>query len=86
MTAMTSIQEKVHRWLEEGRVDVFLAYKPTEGHVLPHAFTRERIEETSALVSGPARYSLEKFATHIAARHPDIKIGILARDCNQRAL
>jgi hypothetical protein len=66
MSAMTPIQEQVHQWLEEERVDIFLAYRIVEGHPLPHAFTREHIEETGELVTGPARYSLEKFATHIA--------------------
>lgn len=83
---MTSIQQQVHTWLEEGRVEIFLAYRMVEGHPLPHAFTRERIDETDTLVTGPARYSLEKFATHIASRYPDAKIGMVARDCNQRAL
>jgi ferredoxin len=86
MSAMTPIQKQVRHWLEEERVDIFLAYRIVEGHSLPHAFTRERIEETAELVTGPARYSLEKFATHIAARHPDARIGMVARDCNQRAL
>ena len=80
------MQKQVRAWLEDGKVDVFLAYKMDCGHPLPHAFTRERIDETADLVTGPARYSLEKFATQIAARHPEKKIGLLARDCTQRAL
>ncbi len=83
---MTTIQQQVNSWLEEGRVDVFLAYKLVESHPLPHAFTKEKIEETADLVDGPDRYSLEKFATHIAFHHPDAKIGMIARDCNRRAL
>lgn len=86
MSAMTPIQEQVHQWLEEERVDIFLAYRIVEGHPLPYAFTREHIEETGELVTGPARYSLEKFATHIASHYPDARIGMVARDCNQRAL
>jgi len=86
MIAMTPIQQQVKNWLEEKRVDIFLAYRILDGHPLPHAFTREHIEETAELVTGPARYSLEKFATHIASRYPAARIGMVARDCNQRAL
>ena len=80
------MNEKIKRWLEEGTVDVFLGYKQVDGHLLPHCFTKERLAEIDDLVVGPARYSLEKIATHMAAVKPDIKIGLLARDCNQRAL
>jgi ferredoxin len=78
--------ETVKRWLEEGTVDLFLGYKKMMGHPLPHCFVKERIEEVDHLVIGRPRYSLEKIATHITAAKPGIKIGMLARDCNQRAL
>jgi len=78
--------DKVKHWLEDGTVDLFLGYKIVMGHPLPYCFVKEKIEEVEALVIGPFRYSLEKIATHIAAVKPDIKIGLLARDCNQRAL
>lgn len=80
------MQQIVKNWLNQGVVDVFLGYKLNSGHPLPHCFSKEKIEEVEALIDGPARYSLEKVATHIAAQHPEIKIGMLARDCNQRAL
>jgi ferredoxin len=77
---------RVKGWLEAGTVDIFLGYKLTEGHPLPHAFVKARLEELEALVDSPYRYPLEKFATHLLARHPELKIGIFARDCNQRAI
>ena len=80
------MNRKVKRWLEDGTVDIFLGYKRVDGHPLPHCFTKERLEELGDLIVGQARYSLEKIATHIADVKPDIKIGMLARDCNQRAL
>jgi len=76
----------VKTWLEEGTVDVFLGYKQVLNHPLPWCFTRERLEEVDELVLSPARYSLEKIATHMAQEDPDVKIGMLARDCNERAL
>jgi len=77
---------KVKSWLEDGTIDVFLGYKMVANHPIPHCFTRDRLDEVDHLVVSPARYSLEKIATHMAARDPDIKIGMLARDRNKRAL
>jgi ferredoxin len=77
---------EVKRWFENGIVDIFLGYKMVMNHPLPHCFVKEHIAEVDELIVGPARYPLEKIATHIAAAQPGIKIGMLARDCNQRAL
>ena len=80
------MKEQVKEWLQEGTVDMFLGYRMVEGHPLPHFFVKDRLEELEELVAGPARYSLEKMAIKLAEEDPDIKIGLLARDCNQRAL
>jgi len=80
------MQEQVRELLEQDRVDIFLGYKMVQGHPLPHCFTKENIDEIDELIVGNARYSLEKMATKISAEHPDLKIGLLTRDCNQRAL
>ena len=81
-----NMKNKVKLWLEDGTIDIFIGYKMMEGHPLPHCFTRNNMEEIDELVTGPLRYPLEKIATDIAAELPDAKIGILARDCNIRAL
>ncbi len=78
--------EDIKQLFEKETIDIFLGYKMVDGHPLPHCFSKSHPEELDALVVGPARYALEKFATHIRAAKPDIKIGMLARDCNQRAL
>jgi len=78
--------EEIKQLFEKKTLDLFLGYKRVDGHPLPHCFTPSHPEELDDLVVGPARYALEKFATHIRAEKPDIKIGMLARDCNQRAL
>ena len=80
------MRHTVKKWLDEGVVDVFLGYRSFYGHMLPHCFVKEKPEELDQLASGPARYSLEKIATHMAAQDPGIKIGMPARDCNQRAV
>lgn len=80
------MKSKVRQWLEEGEVDVFLAFKMVEGHPLPHFFTKSNLKELEGLVTGPARYPLEMIAAEIAVERPDIKMGMLARECNKRAL
>jgi ferredoxin len=80
------MQQTVKNWLSQGIVDIFLGYKLCHGHALPHCFCPEKLEEVDEIVESPARYALEKIAAHIAAQKPDLKIGLLARDCNQRAL
>ena len=80
------MKKRVKRWLEEGVVDLFLGYRQVMGHPLPYCFDKADLDALDDLVDGPARYSLEKMATHIAAADPEVRIGMLARDCNQRAL
>jgi len=80
------MNSKVKAWLEDGTIDIFLGYKEIDHHPLPYCFTKERLDEVEDLVLSPVRYSLEKIATHMAAVEPGIKIGMLARDCNSRAL
>jgi len=83
---LATMQEQVKDWLDQDKVDLFLGYKMVQGHPLPHCFTKDNLDEVDELIAGQARYSLEKIATKIAAERPEIKIGLLARDCNQRAL
>ncbi|MCG6910608.1 MAG: 4Fe-4S dicluster domain-containing protein [Deltaproteobacteria bacterium] len=80
------MQATVKKWLEEGAIDVFLGYKSFYGHPLPYCFVKERLDDVNDMVDGAARYPLEKIAVHLSDRQPDVKIGMLARDCNQRAL
>jgi ferredoxin len=78
--------EHIRNLLTSGKIDVFLAYKSTAGHPLPHAFTPSNLDELAELIPGSARYPLEKIAADLSTRNPDLKIGLIARDCNQRAL
>ena len=37
------VKEKVREWLEKDMVDLFLGYRMMDGHVLPHAFVKNRL-------------------------------------------
>jgi ferredoxin len=78
--------DQIRNMLNSGKIDIFLAYKSTAGHPLPHAFTRENLDDLEDLHLGAARYPLEKIAAGLAGKNPNLKIGLLARDCTQRAL
>ncbi|MBN2035075.1 MAG: 4Fe-4S binding protein [Deltaproteobacteria bacterium] len=80
------VKNQVKEMLNQDVVDLFLAYRMMDGHPLPFAFSRENIEEVEDLVTGPARYPLEKLALEILKIHPEATLGILARECDQRAL
>jgi formate dehydrogenase (coenzyme F420) beta subunit len=86
ISTLENLRDQVNAWLKEGKVDIFLGYKMVQGHSLPHCFTKENPDEAHELIIGKVRYSLEKMVANIAAQRPDIKIGLLVRDCNQRAL
>lgn len=80
------MKQTVKRWLETGEVDIFLGYHLVDDHPIPHGFTADKLEELDQLVGSNSRYSLEKLATKLTTRHPDAVIGMIARDCSQRAL
>jgi formate dehydrogenase subunit beta len=80
------IIRQVRGWLDQGVVELFLGYRITDGHPLPHVFTRDQIVEVNEMVPGSARYPLEKIAWQMARLYPDATIGLLAQDGEQRAL
>jgi formate dehydrogenase (coenzyme F420) beta subunit len=80
------IISEARQLLLQNKVDIFLGYKNLDGHLIPHGFTRDNIDEIEELKVSLNRYPLEKVATHLYKKDPDLKIGMLARDCNQRTL
>ena len=80
------MQDKVRKWLEQGTVDVFIGYIMLYGHPLPHVFSKDNLDECSELVPDIFKYPLEQFAMDLYREHPELKIGFLARDCQERSL
>ena len=80
------MKETIKNWLEQGKVDVFIACREVRGHCLPWFYSKDKLDELDDFVTGPNRYPLEKMALKLARKDPDLKIGLVARDCNQRAL
>jgi formate dehydrogenase (coenzyme F420) beta subunit len=80
------VRKRVREWLEQDVVGLFLGYRMLCGHPLPHAFSKQKIEEVQGLVTGPVRYPLVRVARQIRVLHPEVTLGLLAWDCDQRAL
>jgi len=80
------IINQVEQLFIQNKIDIFLGYTELDGHLIPHGFTHENLDELKELKVSENRYSLEKIATHLSEKDPDLKIGMIARDCNQRAL
>jgi ferredoxin len=80
------MHKRVRKWLEEDVVDVFIGYIKREGHVLPHIFTKDDLEACDRFHTGVERYPLEEIALEISKEQPDLRIGILTRDCTKRSL
>jgi len=80
------MKEKVRALLQSDKVDVVLGYRMRDGHALPHFFTKDKIHEVDELATESDRYPLETMAVDLATENPKMKIGLILRDCNRRAL
>lgn len=85
---MNSIQQIVHALFLAGKIDGFLGYRKKDGHLLPHLFSPENPDELAGLISDDPipRYPLPRILVEIGRAHPEARVGLLARECEQRAL
>ncbi|MFH1328706.1 MAG: hypothetical protein ABIH76_07705 [Candidatus Bathyarchaeota archaeon] len=70
-------------WLKKGVVKGVIGLKAHNGNVAPHLFLKA--EEVDSLVLSP-KYPLSTVCRKIQSKHPDIKLGIVAFGCDERAL
>lgn len=85
------IRKLAGEWLNTGRVNAILGLKEKDGHVAPYLFTRA--EELDNLIISPEYRllnvcrPLKRNILHLIQKnHPDAKIGVVARGCDERAL
>ncbi len=83
---MQALKDKVSELLKQGAIDGFLGLRRTAAEPVPHLFTADRAAELDDLTIGRVRYQLAQVLRTIASRHPDEKIGIMCRACDERAL
>ncbi|ROQ90207.1 4Fe-4S binding protein [Desulfosoma caldarium] len=79
------MRETIRQWLEDGLVDLFVGYKAVDGLAIPWVFSKKALDDLDDFREGPYRYPLEKIAREILQEDPHLRIGILARQCTERA-
>lgn len=86
-----AVREIARNWLESGRVDVILGLRASNGHVAPRLF--KGISELDRLVLSPKYPIVYTCGQHrrsipylIEKKNPTVKIGVIARGCDERAL
>lgn len=85
---MNSILEIAEALLLSQKIDGLLGYRVINGHPLPYLFQSGNIEELSNIVIDEKlpRYPLTKILVEITKAHPQVRIGVIIKDCEQRAL
>lgn len=85
---MDNLQRIVHGLLQSRTIDGFLGYKEVNGHLLPFLFTGDRPEDLDGMVSHDPlpRYPLERLLVDMARARPQARMGLLARECDVRAV
>lgn len=77
---------KVRKILEEGKVDLFVAYKRSKGHWMPFIFEREKVNQLEPWSYINERYPVVNILFELSERFPDKRIGILVRGCEEKAI
>lgn len=72
----------VHGWLEKGKVKAILGLTEARGTVRPYLFKQG---DTAPLVVSP-KYPLASILMRLQERYPEESIGVIARECDIRAL
>lgn len=80
------MHDTIRKWLEDGVVDVFIAYRAVDGHAIPWVFRKSALDELDDFREGPFRYPLEKIAREMLLEDPQLRVGLLARRCTERAV
>ncbi|RLG71380.1 MAG: 4Fe-4S ferredoxin [Methanobacteriota archaeon] len=73
----------VSKLLEEKRVDGVIAPRRHQGCTGPHLF--QRVEEVEKLVLTP-KYPVANLCLLIQTKHPEAKLGVVVRGCDERAI
>lgn len=85
---MNSILEISEALLLSQKIYGLLGYRVINGHPLPYLFSLENIGELPNLVIDEKlpRYPLTKILVEITKAHPEVRVGVILKDCEQRAL
>ncbi|UCD92771.1 MAG: hypothetical protein JSV43_02310 [Methanobacteriota archaeon] len=77
------LRDVVKDLFAKDEVDVVVSLKLSEGCVAPHMYNKD--EDLSSMVSSP-KYPMGIVISMIQEKHPDAKIGVVVRGCDERIL
>jgi len=84
------VKEHLKKLLIEKKIKGFLGLRETNGHVMPHLFTRpEELEFLSIgdwKKAGGARYPLNQILIQLTIAYPEETFAVLVRGCDERGL
>jgi len=83
---MDELKKKVKQALEEGKIAGFLGLKLDGGEVSPVFVTGDNLPELEKLTAPDGRYPLAGILTRITARYPGQSLGVMVRDCDEKAV
>jgi len=85
------VQKLAKEHLTSGKIGAIFGLRENNGHIAPHIFTK--VEELDNLVVSPkyplfytCRPSKKNILRLIEEKYPDVKIGVVAKGCDERAL
>lgn len=83
---MDALKQKVKELLTSGEITGFLGMRKIHGSSYPYLFTSPDEEILSTLTVDEVRYPLTKIILDIIRKYRDVKLGVMVRGCDERAL
>ncbi|MCD6472778.1 4Fe-4S binding protein [Candidatus Aerophobetes bacterium] len=85
------VRNLAKEWLTSGKVEVIFGLKKKDGYVAPHIFTKvEELDSLEISSKYPLFYTCRPTKKNvlrlIQEKYPDMKVGIVAKGCDERAL
>ena len=80
------LKNRVRELLASGEAEGFLGLVEADGHPLPRLITRDNLADVEKLTVGEIRYPLAGILTRISRVHPEARLAVMVRGCEERAL
>ncbi len=85
------VKAKVADLFSDGKINAFLGLKEVAGNIVPHVYkAAEELGDGFSIGDknqpGDSRYPIAKILMNFVKQQPDVKLGVLVRGCDERAL
>ena len=83
---MEELRDQARQALEKGTISGLLGLADMGGGASPCLVTRDNVEMLELLTSADDQYPLAQVLVTIAARYPEETLGVMVRDCDEKAI